>query len=103
MAKQKKSSLLDEVRQLPKAPSGNRKSWHHVLRDRHPALYEEIAEVVRDFNTGGDAYEVFRTASKMHAFFLQKDQERTGPKALNGIGSCVFRRFVEYLRVNPNG
>jgi hypothetical protein len=98
----KKTSLLDEVRQLPKAPSGNRKCWYHLLRERQPDLYEEIAEVVRDFNSGGDAYEVFRSAAQMHAFFLQKDQERKGPKALNGVGSCVFRRFVEYLRVNPN-
>jgi len=99
----KKPSLLDEIKQLPRNTDGNRKSWFRTLRERHPALYEEVAEVIRDFNAGGDAYEVFRSASKMHAFLLRKDEERKGPKALNGIGPCVFRRFVEYLRVNPNG
>jgi len=98
----KKRSLLEEIQQLPRQKIG-KKTWYERLRDDHPDLYAEIAEVIRDFNNRGAAYEVFGSAAQMKVFLLKKDEERTGPKALNGIGDCSFRNFVEYIKTHPNG
>lgn len=103
MAKEKKPRLLDTIKAMPTASGSQKPSWHNRLKDRQPELYSELCEVVRDYNEGGSTFEVFRSISAMHSFLLDADTRRTGPKMLNGISRCMFARFIEFLRVNPNG
>jgi hypothetical protein len=103
MAKAKKPSLLEAIKVLPKQPAKQVPCWYDKLRQRNPDLYAELREVVRDFNKGGPTYEVFKTISAMHRYLLEADEKRTGPKLLSGIGLVMFTRFVEFVRVNPNG
>lgn len=103
MAKQKKPSLLESIQVLPKKPARQVPCWYDKLRMRNPDLYAELREVVRDYNQGGPTYEVFKTIAAMHRYLIEADEKRTGPKLLCGISRVMFTRFVEYVRVNPNG
>jgi hypothetical protein len=103
MAKAKKPSLIEAIKVLPKQPARHTPCWYEKLRQRNPDLYAELRDVVRDYNEGGSTYEVFKTVAKMHRYLLEADKNRTGPKLLSGIGYVMFARFVEHIRVNPNG
>ena len=103
MAKAKKPSLLESIKSLPRQQARQVPCWYDKLRQRNPDLYAELREVVRDYNQGGPAYEAFKTIAAMHRYLLEADDSRTGPKMLNGISRVMFTRFVEFIRVNPNG
>jgi len=97
-----KTSLLEQVRELK--PVGiNRNCWWAVIKARNPKAYQQVVEVIQDFNRGGDAFDVFRFASNMNRYLSGRDKQRPAPNLIGTVSDSSFRRFVSFVKDNPNG
>jgi hypothetical protein len=97
MTKKSPVSLLDQIRTLPPTKSDSN-CWWDGLKQRSPEVYEQVCEVVRDFNRGGDAFAVFKHASKLCRYLQGRDPVRPGANLLGSVTEQSFRVFVTHLK-----
>ena len=89
-----KSRLAAQIKKMPE--SGDSRHLHslHTLQERDPTLYEELIEVIDDFNAFGHTRRVFPTIAALWRYLSGNDPERK-IEPIIGVQDCQFRRFVK--------
>lgn len=93
----KSGGLIGKITAL--TPRGyNGRKWEEAFKKSNPREYEDVCEVLRDFNAGGKVAKVFPSFSSLHRYLSGNDPDNQIEPVIQ-VSVEALKRFAKQLEV----
>lgn len=100
MATKKTVSLSQSIAAMGPQKIVRTVPWYEKIRMQNPDLYQQLCEIVDEWNSSGHARNVFPAASSLHAFLIGESPDSTQGNLIGDVSPNTFRQWMKSRRGN---